>query len=54
MWALAACSGKARLNIVSVVSRRFDLSILIADDEERDLQNDLVDYGKPRFSDGVL
>ncbi|XP_068814160.1 protein GOLM2 isoform X2 [Struthio camelus] len=26
----------------------------VQDDEERDLQNDLVDYGKPRFSDGVL
>ncbi|XP_032050648.1 protein CASC4 isoform X1 [Aythya fuligula] len=26
----------------------------VQDDEERDLQNDLVDYGKPRFGDGVL
>ncbi|XP_062440263.1 protein GOLM2 isoform X2 [Rhea pennata] len=26
----------------------------VQDDEERDLQNDLVEYGKPRFSDGVL
>ncbi|XP_015728776.1 protein CASC4 isoform X1 [Coturnix japonica] len=26
----------------------------VQDDEERDLQNDLVDYSKPRFGDGVL
>ncbi|OPJ70272.1 protein GOLM2 isoform X1 [Patagioenas fasciata] len=26
----------------------------VQDDEERDLQNDLVDYGKPRFGEGVL
>ncbi|XP_064013853.1 protein GOLM2 isoform X3 [Pogoniulus pusillus] len=26
----------------------------VQDDEERDLQNDLVDYSKSRFSDGVL
>ncbi|XP_035191518.1 protein GOLM2 isoform X1 [Oxyura jamaicensis] len=26
----------------------------VQDDEERDLQNDLVDYGKQRFGDGVL
>ncbi|XP_010141845.1 PREDICTED: protein CASC4, partial [Buceros rhinoceros silvestris] len=26
----------------------------VQDDEERDVQNDLADYSKPRFSDGVL
>ncbi|XP_075288265.1 protein GOLM2 isoform X2 [Opisthocomus hoazin] len=35
-------------------SRVSDLQKMRQNDEERDLQNDLVDYGKPRFSDGVL
>ncbi|XP_068814162.1 protein GOLM2 isoform X4 [Struthio camelus] len=35
-------------------SRVSDLQKMKQNDEERDLQNDLVDYGKPRFSDGVL
>ncbi|XP_062440264.1 protein GOLM2 isoform X3 [Rhea pennata] len=35
-------------------SRVSDLQKMKQNDEERDLQNDLVEYGKPRFSDGVL
>ncbi|XP_010715944.1 protein CASC4 isoform X3 [Meleagris gallopavo] len=35
-------------------SRAVDLQKLKQNDEERDLQNDLVDYSKPRFGDGVL
>uniref|UniRef100_A0A8B9PID7 Protein GOLM2 n=1 Tax=Apteryx owenii TaxID=8824 RepID=A0A8B9PID7_APTOW len=35
-------------------SRVSDLQKMKQNDEERDLQNDLADYGKPRFSDGVL
>ncbi|XP_072201413.1 protein GOLM2 isoform X4 [Excalfactoria chinensis] len=35
-------------------SRDADLQKMKQNDEERDLQNDLVDYSKPRFGDGVL
>ncbi|XP_021263317.1 protein CASC4 isoform X2 [Numida meleagris] len=35
-------------------SRVVDLQKMKQNDEERDLQNDLVDYSKPRFGDGVL
>ncbi|XP_074011987.1 protein GOLM2 isoform X2 [Numenius arquata] len=35
-------------------SRVSDLQKMKQNDEERELQNDLVDYGKARFSDGVL
>uniref|UniRef100_A0A669PFJ5 Protein GOLM2 n=1 Tax=Phasianus colchicus TaxID=9054 RepID=A0A669PFJ5_PHACC len=35
-------------------SRAVELQKMKQNDEERDLQNDLVDYSKPRFGDGVL
>ncbi|XP_015728779.1 protein CASC4 isoform X4 [Coturnix japonica] len=35
-------------------SRDDNLQKMKQNDEERDLQNDLVDYSKPRFGDGVL
>lgn len=52
---LALCSWESLLYLLFHYHHmRIGLNISIADDEERDLQNDLVDYSKPRFGDSVL